>query len=103
MLNFLSCKISEQMEKMKVVAEKKAKEDRARLEAEVHYTHANAPFIFSCEFIQPRKRALVGDSSSALMCTFGVFFHAKLLSVFYAFAFSGHHIRYCQVSFKLNH
>ena len=39
---FLFCKIPAQMEKMKEVAEKKAKEDRARLEAEVPFIHADA-------------------------------------------------------------
>lgn len=32
---------------MKVVAEKKAKEDGARLEAEVLFTHADTPLVFS--------------------------------------------------------
>lgn len=39
---FCFCKIAAQMEKMKEVAEKKGNEDRARLEAEVPFIHADA-------------------------------------------------------------
>jgi hypothetical protein len=52
------------MEKMKVVVEKKAKEDRARLEAEViftvlmlHLCHANVWLLAMWLLLFPRKAA----------------------------------------------